>query len=511
MSIGIRLTRAFVCLALVIALGAAVSSWQFSRMMRLTTRITAIDDRLIDVYRVRADIGALRRQMADSARDQDLIRFDAAVQSSHNELLNHINQALASFRATGAPVPETLSALGDTVDDQLDAMQRLARSRDWTAVRLRIENQLDDVMDNVRVMVDYVASGVYNERQRSLGEIEGAKERAQITLIVTGIVSLLVSLALGFRVTRGITTPLSQLAAAARRLAAGDFDVTLHINSKDELGELGRTLSVAARELKTYYGALKRSNDDLQQFAYAVSHDLQEPLRTILLFSSLLKTRCAASLTPQSEHYLNLITEASARMRDLITGILEYSRLTILKSDTFNRVELEKVLADVLKNLHASIEQTGAKVFHDPLPPVFGSRVQLTQLFQNLIGNAIKYRCKDKPLEIHVSAEPHDQMYRFCIADNGIGIDPRYHDQIFGMFKQLDRDPRGGAGVGLAIAKRIVEKHGGDIWVKSALGNGSRFYFTLEPATLGTLEADERLPATETLKASRETSVKPTA
>jgi signal transduction histidine kinase len=471
-----------VSVALVIAIGAAISSWQFTMVMRLTKRITAIDDRLINVYRVRADVGALRRHVADLARDKDLVKFNAAIDSSHRELLRDISEALASFRRTTAPVPETLSALGDTVADQLDAMQHLAEVNDWRAVRLRIDNQLEDIVDDVRAMVDFVASGVYAERLQCLRDIEAARARAQGILAATAALSLLISLALGFRVTRGITGPLSRLDAAARRLAAGDFDVKIHVDSKDELGKLGEALSVAARELKTYYAALRRSNDDLERFAYAASHDLQEPLRTILSFSSLLKARCGANLGSQGEQYLTFIMDASARMRNLITGILEYSRLTGSKEDTFETVQVDAIVSDVLNNLHATINQTGAQIECDDLPSVLGSRVQLTQLFQNLIGNGIKYRRQDKPLEIRISSEPDGRMRRFCVADNGIGIDPRYHDQIFGMFKQLARDPRGGAGVGLAIAKRIVEKHGGAIWVESTLDNGSRFFFTLGAA-----------------------------
>lgn len=495
MSIRFRLTRAFASVALVIAIGAAISSWQFTVVMRLTKRITAIDDRLINVYRVRADVGALRRRVADLSREKDLVKFNATLDSSHSELLRDISEALKSFRRTDAPVPETLSALGDTVADQLDAMQHLADVSDWRAVRLRIDNQLEDIVDDARMMVDFVASGVYAERLQSLQDIENARARAQGILVATALLSLIISLALGFRVTRGITIPLSRLDAAARRLAAGDFDVNVHVDSKDELGKLGEALSVAARELKTYYAALRRSNDDLERFAYAASHDLQEPLRTILSFSSLLKARCGANLGSQGEQYLSFIVDAGTRMRNLITGILEYSRLTGSKEDTFETVPVDAIVSDVLNNLQATISQTGAEIECERLPVVLGNRVQLMQLFQNLIGNGIKYRCKDKPLQIRISAEPDGKMRRFCVADNGIGIDPKYHDQIFEMFKQLTRDSRGGAGVGLAIAKRIVEKHGGAIWVESSVGNGSRFYFTLgaAEATLKRVSTPESL------------------
>lgn len=479
MTIGLKLTRAFVSLALVIAVGAVISSWQFTVVLQLTKRITATDDRLMNVYRVRADVGALRRRMADLSRDEDLPKFAAAIDSSRTGINHDIRHALASFRASGVAVPDTLNALDDTVDDQLDAMRNLAAVKDWLAIQRRIDNQLEEIVDDARVMVDDVAANVYAERELSIREIERARQRAEGILFATAVISLAISLVLGYRVTRNITNPLSRLDAAARRLAAGDFDVEIHVDSKDELGKLGEALSVAAKELKTYYAALRRSNEDLESFAYAASHDLQEPLRTITSFSALLKARCGSSLGSHGEQYLTFIMDAATRMRNLITGILEYSRLTSSKDETFQGVLVGEVVRDVLNNLHATIHQAGAQIECARLPVVTGSRVQLTQLFQNLIGNAVKYRREDEPLRIQISAERDGQVQRFCVADNGVGIDPKYHDHIFGMFKQLNRDARGGVGVGLAVAKRIVEKHGGAIWVESEVGRGARFYLTL--------------------------------
>ncbi len=166
-------------------------------------------------------------------------------------------------------------------------------------------------------------------------------------------------------------------------------------------------------------------------------------------------------------------------MRQLITGILEYSRLTSAGKSKEESVSTEEILKTVLQNLQAAIEQTGAAVTHDDLPRVAGHRLQLVQLFQNLIANAIKYRRQGVPPRIHISARAEGPMWKFCVEDNGIGIDQKYHSDVFGMFKQLGTAQEG-VGVGLAVSKRIVEQHGGEISVTSKLGEGSRFYFTLK-------------------------------
>jgi light-regulated signal transduction histidine kinase (bacteriophytochrome) len=231
--------------------------------------------------------------------------------------------------------------------------------------------------------------------------------------------------------------------------------------------------------LQDYYRALTRSNEDLERFAYVVSHDLQEPLRTITVFTELLKRDCGKDMPPRAQQHLSLLAEAAARMRQLITGILEYSRLTSAGKSEEESVSTEEIVKTVLQNLQAAIQQTGAAVTHDDLPRVAGHRLQLVQLFQNLVANAIKYRRQGVPPRIHISARAQGAMWRFCVEDNGIGIDQKYHSDVFGMFKQLGAAQEG-AGVGLAVSKRIVEQHGGEISVASTLGEGSRFYFTLK-------------------------------
>lgn len=482
MSIGRRLTLAFGSVALIIACGAAVASSQFLHILQQTRTLAAVDDKMLAVYRVRADVGAIRRRLDDLSATQDAGRFARSARQLRQELFDDIEAALRYFRETGTPVPGTLGALRDAINDQFDAMQRLSDVNDWLAIRLRLNNQVDQILNGVRDMVEAVNSDVTSQRTESVREIEAGQRRAKIILGLTGLASLVIAVALGLYVTRSIVVPLSELKAAANQFAAGDFDIMLHATSKDELSDVSNAFIIAAQKLHDYYSSLKRSNQDLEQFAYAASHDLQEPLRTISTFSQLLTRRYGSSLTAEGQEYLTYLSDASARMRELVAGILDYSRLASSGDQLKDAVESEEILNIVVQNLHATIEQAQATVTHEKLPCVLGSRLQLIQLFQNLIGNAIKYRREDTPPGIHISVREHNDMYRFCCEDNGIGIDSKYHVHVFGMFKQLQRESQGGVGMGLAISKRIVERHGGTISVASTLGKGSRFYFTLPRA-----------------------------
>lgn len=484
MSIGRRLTLAFGTVALIIACGAAIASSQFLQILRETRALAAVDDKVLAVYRVRADVGAIRRRLDDLSATEDAAQFAPSARRLRQELFDDTNAAVRYFRATGTPVPGTLDALGDAVDDQFNAMLRLSDVNDWRAIRLRLNNQVDDILTSVRDMVETVNSEVAAQRADSLHEIEAGQRRAEIILGVTALASLTIALALGLYVTRSIVVPLSQLKAAAHQFAAGDFDVVLPAASKDELSDVSKAFMIAAQKLHDYYSSLMRSNQDLEQFAYAASHDLQEPLRTISAFSQLLTRRYGSSLSAEGQEYLTYVVDASARMRELVAGVLDYSRLASSDDRQKEVIDAQEIVDIVVQNLRTVIEQANATVTHEKLPRVLGNRLQLIQLFQNLIGNAIKYRREDTPPGIHISAQEYFGMYRFCCADNGVGIDPKYHAQVFGMFKQLQRDSKGGVGMGLAISKRIVERHGGAISVSSAAGMGSRFYFTLPGADL---------------------------
>jgi light-regulated signal transduction histidine kinase (bacteriophytochrome) len=224
---------------------------------------------------------------------------------------------------------------------------------------------------------------------------------------------------------------------------------------------------------------LQHSNYELQQFAYITSHDLQEPLRTIASFTQLLERRYKEKLDSDADEYIDFIVSAAVRMKKMIQGLLDYSRIDT-QGGEFKLTDIEEALNEVLSNLNAAIKENNVKITHDPLPTVKADGRQITQLFQNLISNAIKFRKKDESPKIHIKAAKKNDEYVFSVSDNGIGMENKYTSHIFELFKRLHTiDKYEGTGIGLAIAERIVERHGGRIWVESELGKGSVFYFTV--------------------------------
>ncbi len=244
--------------------------------------------------------------------------------------------------------------------------------------------------------------------------------------------------------------------------------------------EVRKARKQAEEDLVLRVEELARSNAELEQFAYVASHDLQEPLRIITTHCDLLRIRCEGRLDAEADDYINFVVHAATRMRALVKDLLTYSRVAVSENGTrLERIDCERVLNDALANLSASISEKAAIVTHDPLPTVTADPVQMEQLFQNLIGNAIKFH-GDVPPEVHVGARKKRSDWLFSVADNGIGIDRQYEDKIFAVFQRLHKQGRyPGTGVGLAICKKIVERHGGRIWFESEPGNGSTFYFSL--------------------------------
>lgn len=228
---------------------------------------------------------------------------------------------------------------------------------------------------------------------------------------------------------------------------------------------------------------LERANADLEQFAYVASHDLQEPLRTVAGFARLLTDSYRDRLDDEANGFIEFIVDGVARMEALIQGLLAYSRLKTEDKDP-EPVDIETVVGLVSTDLRAAIDAAEAVVTHGRLPTVIGDPIQLTELFQNLVSNAIKFRRLD-PLRVHVSVSREDDEWTFSVQDNGIGIDPKDAERIFEIFQRLHpRDVYAGTGIGLAVCRLIVERHGGRVWVESEAGKGSTFRFTL-PAHAG--------------------------
>ncbi|MEO5356960.1 MAG: ATP-binding protein [Nitrospirae bacterium YQR-1] len=262
---------------------------------------------------------------------------------------------------------------------------------------------------------------------------------------------------------------------------------------------IGRDITARKRaehELIERSEELVRSNQELEQYAYVASHDLLEPLRMTTNYAQMLSKKYADSLDDNAQKYINYILNGVHRMRTLITDLLSFSRITT-QGKKFISVSMNKVLKTVISNLEPVIEESNAKIYNDMLPTIVGDRTQMIQLLQNLIGNSIKFRGRSDP-EIHIRAKQHqcsktdkttiDNMFNqtqrtawlFCVSDNGIGIEPQHIERIFNMFERLhSRDKYDGTGIGLPICKKIVERHGGNIWAESECGKGTSFYFIL--------------------------------
>ena len=262
---------------------------------------------------------------------------------------------------------------------------------------------------------------------------------------------------------------------------APEFDENGEVNTVFTVSHDITELKQTEKQLKETIQELKRSNEELQQFAYVSSHDLQEPLRTISSFTQLLERRYKGKFDSDADEFMDYIVEAAVRMKEQIQGLLDYSRVGT-KGEKFKPVDLNEILNQTIQSLNTLIKETNANIKVDELPKVMGDEGQLQRAFQNLISNAIKFRKQDEPLKIHISSykSEDENEYIFSIEDNGIGIEEQYSERIFTIFQRLHtRDVYEGTGIGLSIVKRIIERHGGRIWVESELGKGSTFYFTI--------------------------------
>jgi signal transduction histidine kinase len=246
-------------------------------------------------------------------------------------------------------------------------------------------------------------------------------------------------------------------------------------------GELAALNQDLERRIEERTRELQQSNDELQQFAYVASHDLQEPLRTITSFTQLLAARYKGKLDEDADEFIRYIVTSSRRMGDLINGLLALVRLR-KSGQPSAAVPFERIIRDAETSLQASIRESGAIIESGELPALVVDSVQMTQLFQNLISNAIKYRGKKTPL-IRIEAVRKSSEWTFSVADNGQGFDQKYAERIFGLFQRLHDREVDGTGMGLSIARKIIERHGGKIWAESEKGIGSTFYFSL-PVTL---------------------------
>jgi len=273
---------------------------------------------------------------------------------------------------------------------------------------------------------------------------------------------------------------------AAQELLQAQADLEKRVKQRTK--EVSKSNAALRREIKQgtkmqemltrHAVELRRSNAELEQFAYVASHDLKEPLRMVTSYLELIERRYKEKLDKDADEFIGFAVDGAERMRNQIDGLLAYSRVGTGPA-SFEPVDCETLLDRAVKDLARVVTETGAKITHNRLPTVKADAIQLTQLFENLIANAIKF-CNGATPEVQISAKRKPGEWQFAVRDNGIGIEPQYAERIFVLFQRLhNRSKYPGTGIGLAICKKIVERHGGRIWVESQPGKGSTFYFTV--------------------------------
>jgi signal transduction histidine kinase len=324
----------------------------------------------------------------------------------------------------------------------------------------------------------------------------------QLQWILEGVLVVL-GIVIAQLVARRFCAPIQAMAGVAKQLAQGNLAARVEVQSADEVGELAESLNQMADELSLSHAqlesriaertseleqnnqqlelakaALEQSNQDLQQFASVASHDLQEPLRAVSGYCQLLQSKLGDHPDNDVKTFLEHAIDGAKRMKALIDSLLDFARVGT-RGDSMELIDTRVAVEEALANLGPAIEDSGAQVNVGELPQLFADCGQLVRLFQNLIGNAIKFRSERRP-RVDITAEEHDEHWLFCVRDNGIGIESRYADRIFVIFQRLHtRDEYPGTGLGLAITKRIVERHGGKIWMESRVDAGSAFLFTI--------------------------------
>jgi signal transduction histidine kinase len=356
--------------------------------------------------------------------------------------------------------------------------------------------------DSLRTLFDTQNHHLATARTDAVNQLDTAQAWRDRALGVVIAAFLITGLVITILLRNAVTRPLESLAAACRRITNGSFGQHIVPQGPKDIRSIAADVedmrqrivdeldasSAARAELDEQAAELRRSNAELEQFAYVASHDLQEPLRKVASFCQLLEKRYGDQFDERGQQYLDFAVDGAKRMQVLINDLLTFSRVGRLNA-TLVEVNLDTVLDEAIANVATAITETGAEIDRSgPLPRVLGDPTLLIMLWQNLVSNAVKFRREDQAPRIAITAEPgsdeHEGQWMFTFSDNGIGIADEFVDKVFVIFQRLHgRDAYAGTGIGLALVKKIVEHHGGTIWIDTSYDDGTRFRFTLPALT----------------------------
>jgi signal transduction histidine kinase len=462
------------------------------------------------------------QQVMSALLDQETAVRGYAVNANRRDLtpyadgLRREQDTIAEMKKLAADYPDVLREL--TVVEGLAQQWRASVAQPVIATTERsgpaagqalITDQTRQQFDQIRAAVDRLQSEILVVRQRSADQVNATSNVLVALLIIAALVVAVAGVITLVSLDRTLIRPLAGLVSQVRQVASGDYRHHIEESGPPEFRQLAddidRMRQKIARELDEVREAreriewvnsqlqkqaeeLTRSNRDLEQFAYVASHDLQEPLRKVASFCQLLQRRYAGQLDERADQYISFAVDGAQRMQRLINDLLAFSRIGRLTTG-FTEVDLNKVMGDVAGQTDAARQYTDAELTWDTLPVIRGEEPLLTNLLANLVSNSIKFRRPDVPPKVHVSARLVDDEWEITCQDNGIGIEPEFADKIFVIFQRLhSKDAYPGTGIGLAIVKKIVEYHGGRVWVDTGTEEGTAIRFTL-PALPEDVEA----------------------
>lgn len=471
--------------------------------------INRVDPATLEQFRLSTALTLQDMAVRDYAQDggaEHLGRYRDAVRQEADSAAR-MHRLLSGVPGSGEVGRLLNEATSDSGTWRAEFADRIAAGPGGQGVEPGRSQQARRLLNEVSGDMTPLQNGIAKLHDRASAELRSRARTAQWSAVAALALVVVAALALVLLFRRTVLTPVSTLTGRVRAVSQGDLGHSLDVPGPAEINELAAIIDAMrtriidgwrasednSRLLNEQTEELRRSNAELEQFAYVASHDLQEPLRKVASFCQMIERRYGDQLDDRGRQYITFAVDGAKRMQALINDLLSFSRVGRM-SRPEESVGLEEVARQALDNLGALCEETGAEVEIGNLPDVPGDRTQLTQLFQNLIGNAIKFRREGVPPRVTIDAGRDGEEWVFRCADNGIGVEPRYADRIFLIFQRLHpRDEYTGTGIGLALCKKIVEFHGGRIWLDTDDRGGTpgtTFRWTL-PAGPPTTNGDD--------------------